>query len=73
METSPVPGEYRKLRAIKFASSNKTIRDQFGRFEFGSAGNCSFSLTIDEEVMAYAEFGVTGFFDQAQRSAWKMT
>jgi hypothetical protein len=46
METSPVPGEYRKLRVIKFVSSNKPIPGQFGRFEFGSAGNCSFSLTL---------------------------
>ena len=46
METSLVPDEYRKLRAIKFVSSNKPISDQFGRFEFGSAGNCPFSLTL---------------------------
>lgn len=68
MATSPVPGEYRKLRAIKFVSSNKPIADQFGRFELGSAGNCSFSITL-LNVMAYVEFGITGFFDQAQRSA----
>jgi hypothetical protein len=52
MATSPVPGEYKKLSAIKVTSSNKPILDQFGRVEFGPADNCSFSLTLCLELIA---------------------